>query len=101
MNTQHTISPSIRSLLTLMGSAGIFALMFFGGAQPITNVLALVGIIPIILGLTGDNLFSSFFAKNVLLDTPAPTPSPRQNTQISSLSFPLSHDNDSPEQRAA
>jgi len=101
MNTQNTISPTMRSLLTLMGSAGILVLMFFDNTQPISNIFVLAGIIPLILGLTGDNLFSSFFTHTTLLDAPAPTPSPVRNAPVSIINTSPSAEDNTLDKRAA
>jgi hypothetical protein len=61
MNTQHTITPVKRLLLILIGLAGVSSLIFFKDVSSITNWLALVAIIPLIMGLTGENLINAFF----------------------------------------
>ena len=61
MNTQHIFSPATRLLLVLLGLAGISSFMFFSDVLPVANLLALGGIIPVILGLLGDNLITALF----------------------------------------
>ena len=56
MNSQFTIKPALRSILLLMGCAGFISVMFFSGSFLYAKEIALVAIIPFLLGLLGENL---------------------------------------------
>lgn len=62
MKSQYTITPITRSLLVLAGLAAIAALMFLKDASPITNWLALTAIIPLTMGMVGENLLLAIFS---------------------------------------
>jgi len=61
MKTQYTLIPVTRWLLVLTGLAGLASLMFFKDVSPLTNWLALVTIIPLVMGMLGENLVREFF----------------------------------------
>ncbi len=61
MKIKHTISPVKRMLFILIGLSGVVSLMFFREVSPVTIWLTLAGILPLILGLLGDNLVLTLF----------------------------------------
>jgi len=76
MKTQYTFTLVTRSLLVLTSLAGLASLIFFKDTSPLSNWLALASIIPLIMGMLGENLIREFFvttiythiAKNTLTD---------------------------------
>ena len=67
MKTQYTFTWITRSLLILTGLAGLASLMFFKDASPLINWLALVSIIPLIMGMLGENLVREFFITTIYM----------------------------------
>jgi len=65
MKTQYTFTWITRSLLILTGLAGLASLMFFKDASSLTSWLALVSIIPLIMGILGENLVREFFITTI------------------------------------
>ncbi len=61
MKTQYTFTWVTRSLLVLTGLAALASLMFFKDASPFISWLALASIIPLIMGMLGENLVREFF----------------------------------------
>ncbi len=90
MKTQYTFTWVTRSLLVLTSLAGLASLMFFKDTSLLINWLALVSIIPLIMGMLGENLVREFFvttiythiAKNILIHKTA-------NPVIASFPLPL------------
>ena len=99
MNTQHVFSPATRSLLVLLGLAGISSFMFFSDVVPVASLLALGGIIPVILGMLGDNLIRALFTAKTKVTQPIGT-SP-QPSSISPLNYRHSPDSGPIEKQAA
>ncbi len=65
MKTQYTFSLVTRSLLVLLSLAGLASLMFFKDASPLINWLALASIIPLIMGMLGENIVREFFITSI------------------------------------
>ncbi len=90
MKTQYTFTLVTRSLLVLTGLAALASLMFFKDTSPLINWLVLASIIPLIMGMLGENLVREFFITTIYvhiaksgLGYKAATP------VIASLSLPL------------
>ena len=99
MNTQHVFSPATRSLLVLLGLAGISSFMFFSDVVPVANLLALGGIIPVIFGMLGENLIAALFTVKPRIAQSIDTPP--QPSSISPLNCRHSTDSDPIEKQAA
>ena len=99
MNTQHIFNPVTRSLLVLLGLAGIGSFMFFSDVLPVANLLALGGIIPVIFGMLGENLIASLFTVRPKLAQSIDTP--HQPSSISPLNCRHSTDSVPIEKQAA
>jgi len=61
MKTHYTFTLATRSLLVLTSLAALASFMFFKDASPLINWLALSSIIPLIMGILGENLVREFF----------------------------------------
>jgi len=61
MKTQYTFTLVTRSLLVLMSLAALASFMFFKDASPLINWLVLSSIIPLIMGILGENLVRELF----------------------------------------
>jgi len=65
MKTQYTFTWVTRSILVLTSLAGLVLLMFFKDTSPLINWLALASIIPLIMGMLGENLVREFFVTTI------------------------------------
>ncbi|MCF6337778.1 MAG: hypothetical protein L3J84_07465 [Gammaproteobacteria bacterium] len=65
MKTQYTFTWVTRSLLVLTGFAALVSLMFFKDASPLISWLALASIIPLIMGMLGENLVRELFVTTI------------------------------------
>ncbi len=65
MKTQYTFTLLTRSLLVLTSLAALASLMFFKDASPLINWLVLSSIIPLIMGMLGENLVREFFTSTI------------------------------------
>jgi len=65
MKTQYTFTPVTRSLLVLTSLAALASLMFFKNASPLINWLVLSSIIPLIMGMLGENLVRELFTSTI------------------------------------
>ncbi|MDX2504179.1 MAG: hypothetical protein QNL62_06860 [Gammaproteobacteria bacterium] len=97
MKIQHTFSPTTRALLMLTGLAGVASLMFFKDVSPVTSWLALAGIIPLIMGILGENLVLTLFTTT----TPVAKNSLAHETAAVTTFPSVSHATDNLENKAA
>ncbi|MCF6337565.1 MAG: hypothetical protein L3J84_06385 [Gammaproteobacteria bacterium] len=65
MKTQYTFTLATRSLLVLTSLAALASFMFFKDASPLINWLVLSSIIPLIMGMLGENLVREFFTSTL------------------------------------
>ncbi len=65
MKTQYTFTWITRSLLVLTSLAGLVSLMFFKDTFPLITWLALASIIPLIMGMLGENIVREFFVTTI------------------------------------
>ncbi len=90
MKTQYTFTLVTRSLLVITSLAGLASFMFFKDASPLINWLALVSIIPLIMGILGENLVREFFVTTLYTHTVRNALVHKTATPIiASLSLPL------------
>ncbi len=69
MKTQYTFTLVTRSLLVLTSLAALASFMFFKDASPLSNWLVLSSIIPLIMGMLGENLVREFFTSTIQIHT--------------------------------
>ncbi len=65
MKTQYTFTLVTRSLLVLTSLAAFASFMFFKDVSPLINWLVLSSIIPLIMGMLGENLVREFFTSTI------------------------------------
>ena len=65
MKTQYTFTWGTRSLLVVTSLAGLVSLMFFKDTSPLITWLALASIIPLIIGMLGENIVREFFVRSI------------------------------------
>lgn len=65
MKTQYTFTWVTRSLLVVTSLAGLVSLMFFKDTSPLITWLALASIIPLIMGMLGENIVREFFVRSI------------------------------------
>ncbi|NOX91988.1 MAG: hypothetical protein GXP18_05940 [Gammaproteobacteria bacterium] len=69
MKTQYTFTLVTRSLLVLTSLAALASFMFFKDASPLINWLVLSSIIPLIMGILGENLVRELFTPTIQIHT--------------------------------
>ncbi len=69
MKTQYTFTLVTRSILVLTSLAALASFMFFKDASPLINWLVLSSIIPLIMGMLGENLVRELFTSTVQVHT--------------------------------
>ncbi len=88
MKTQYTFTWVTRSLLVLTSLAGLVSIMFFKDTSPLINWLALASIIPLIMGMLGENLVREFFVTTIYTRIEKDTLMHKTGTPVMT-SFPL------------